>query len=244
MSNEKMRDLKELGLDPNHTLNKILVVLVKHARVSEDETPLACVERLIEEATELRKQVAELQGKGLELAYWKPLANGLRKRWEFMVQSGDSSEGLHALQQAHTPETVDSAVRLLFKEYGGDFVKMFSNVVGALLLKLRSARNEVFEMTKSRDDWEYMFRMAIAYQGVLTESIVELLEIPSGGERDDKFKNRARRAIDQGTGKKLHDAIQLRVSKGHSESCCHIVSGDEGNCNCGHQDMIDALNQA
>jgi hypothetical protein len=42
-------------------------------------------------------------------------------------------------------------------------------------------------------------------------------------------------------GRALYDAVQLRLSRGHYEGCGYAVSAGAGDCDCGHQAMIDAL---
>lgn len=239
----ELEDTAKIYKKMSETLEKVMVPLRKHCYVTDDESPWGCVERLIEEVTALRKQAVEMHDAGLELAYWKPLANALRKRWEFIHQPGDFSEGLHALQQAHTPEMFDEAVAMLSKEHGSDPVKMFSEVVSSLLHKLRNARDEIFTTTKSRDNWEYEWRCNTAYQAALVESINELIKVSVSDKEHVEVKHRALRALRQGNGAKLHNAIQMRLRKGHYEGCGYTVSAGEMNCDCGHQAMIDALKE-
>ena len=78
----------------------------------------------------------------------------------------------------------------------------------------------------------------------MVESINELLKVSVSDKEHVKVKHRALRALSQGNGTKLHDAIQVRLSKGHYEGCGYAVSAGEMNCDCGHQAMIDALKEA
>lgn len=102
----------------------------------------------------------------------------------------------------------------------------------------RLAREKLFELVA-------FARENLWWNVTLRESLDQALELVPRDKLNPKQVEKLQRilrAANQGSGKRLHGAIQLRLEKGCSATCA-LKTTTDCDCDCGHQALFDALHE-